>query len=388
MLKYLLLAYLAVLSGVWCSETKDNEVSDDQELVLAFVLNRHGERSPDADEMSLSDQQDLIQSMTALEGPEGLTNKGKRRAFQIGKFLRQRYGAEGQQLISNLYRGEEISIRSTNKERTKMTIQVAMAAVYPPEPEQQWDDGLGKFWQPVPYNAVPLSEDYLRYYSNCDRYITLMSEAKVLSLEHELAPYKDLIPLIYENTGRNFTENPLMFGTLYDLFRSLVGLGLDIPEWAKPVKHRLDDAAKVSYRLYFRNDEMKKIGGGVILNDFIKAADDIISGKPVSKRLRLFSCHDFNIGSLMEVANIKVDQNIPEYGSVFALELYKSKTNGDYNIKPIYLRQAGEAAARVLRVKSCDSASQCDYNKFKQITEDFLLPENEYYPLCNIKTEL
>lgn len=42
-----------------------------------------------------------------------------------------------------------------------MTIQVAMAAAYPPEPEQQWDEGLGKLWQPIPYKAVPLSEDYV-----------------------------------------------------------------------------------------------------------------------------------------------------------------------------------------------------------------------------------
>lgn len=36
-----------------------------------------------------------------------------------------------------------------------------MAAVYPPEPEQQWDENLGKVWQPVPYTAVPLTEDYV-----------------------------------------------------------------------------------------------------------------------------------------------------------------------------------------------------------------------------------
>lgn len=37
-------------------------------------LNRHGERAPDADELSLSDQQELIKNLTYIEGPEGLTN--------------------------------------------------------------------------------------------------------------------------------------------------------------------------------------------------------------------------------------------------------------------------------------------------------------------------
>lgn len=93
-----------------------------------------------------------------------LLQVGKRRAYQIGKFLRQRYSSEGYRLISNLYQKNEIAIRTTEKDRTKMTIQVAMAAVYPPEVEQQWDAGLGKVWQPVPYDVVPLKEDYV---SNC-----------------------------------------------------------------------------------------------------------------------------------------------------------------------------------------------------------------------------
>lgn len=42
-----------------------------------------------------------------------------------------------------------------------MTALVAMSALYPPVAEQQWDEGLGKIWQPVPYTTVPLSEDYV-----------------------------------------------------------------------------------------------------------------------------------------------------------------------------------------------------------------------------------
>ncbi|CAG5016973.1 unnamed protein product [Parnassius apollo] len=86
---------------------------------------------------------------------------GKRTAFQIGKFIRKRYGSQGFKLLSNIYLQDEISVRSTVKERTKMTAEVAMAAVYPPEVAQQWDEGLGKVWQPVPYTAFPLREDYV-----------------------------------------------------------------------------------------------------------------------------------------------------------------------------------------------------------------------------------
>ncbi|CAB3242535.1 unnamed protein product [Arctia plantaginis] len=353
-----------------------------------MVLNRHGERAPDDDERSLSDRQEEILNITYLEGPEGLTNVGKRRANQIGKFLRQRYGSEGYGLISNLYLNNEIAIRSTEKDRTKMTILVAMAAVYPPVVEQQWDAGLGKVWQPVPYDSVPLKEDYLRYYSNCDRFITLMTEAKQKSLQEELAPYTNIIPLLEEKTGRNFTENPLLFQTLFDLFRSLDGLRISIPEWSKPLRPTIRDAATQAYGLYFKTDEMKKIGGGVLLQQFTEAAEDIISGKEVLKRLRLFSCHDFNLGALMEASNVKYERTIPEYGSVFALELYRSKTTGLYSVLPVYLPQAGKSNARILSINECGSSSYCDFNTFKDLTKKYLLPEQEYYCICNIRTEL
>ncbi|XP_035443469.1 venom acid phosphatase Acph-1 isoform X1 [Spodoptera frugiperda] len=388
MLRYLILSYLVALSSVSCGNSLTNEVIDDQELVFALVVNRHGERSPDADELSLSDQQELILNLTYIEGPEGLTNVGKRRAYQIGKFYRQRYGSQGHKLISNIYRHDDIAIRSTEKERTKMTIQVAMAAAYPPEPEQQWDEGLGKVWQPVPYSAVPIAEDYLRYYSNCKRFKTLMAEAQANSMSDEFLPFLDLIPLIKNKTGEDFTGRPIWFETLYDLFRSTIGLGLHLPEWAKPILGRLGEAGRLAYRLYFRTDEMKKIGGGVLLDKFVTAGNDFIAGKQVSQRLRLFSAHDFNIGALMEVAKVENDHSIPEYGAVFALELYRSRSTGAYSVLPMYLPKAGESSAQYLRIKGCGNSSHCNFNTFRELTKEFLLPEKEFYTKCDIKTEL
>ncbi|KAH9631288.1 hypothetical protein HF086_003724 [Spodoptera exigua] len=297
---------------------------------------------------------------------------GKRRAYQIGKFYRQRYGSQGQKLISNIYHHDEIAIRSTEKERTKMTIQVAMAAAYPPEPEQQWDEGLGK----------------LRYYSNCKRFKTLMAEAQNSSMSDEFLPFMDLIPLIKNKTGEDFTGRPLWFETLYDLFRSTIGLGLHLPEWAKPILGRLGEAGRLAYRLYFRTDEMKKIGGGVLLDKFVRAGNNFIAGKQVSQRLRLFSAHDFNIGALMEVAKVENDHSIPEYGAVFALELYRSRSTGAYSVLPMYLPKAGESSAQYLRIKGCGSSSHCSFNTFKELTKEFLLPEQEFYLICGIKTEL
>ncbi|KAM3956323.1 venom acid phosphatase Acph-1 [Aphomia sociella] len=388
MFRYIVLVFIISQFDASVGHAIGNEVVRDQQLVFAMVIHRHGERTPDADELSLSNEKEKLMNLTAIEGLEGLTNIGKRRAYQIGKFIRQRYGSQGHSLLSNLYLQDEISIRSTDKERTKMTVQVAMAAAYPPEAEQQWDEGVGKVWQPVPYTAVPLSEDYLRYYSNCKHFRTLMAAAKQEAIKQELMQYNDLIPILKTRTGRNFTEDPLLFETLFDLFRSQVGLGLDIPEWGKPLLPRLSEAARLAYRLYFRTDEMKKLGGGILLNMFTEAANDISAGKPVSKRVRLFSAHDFNIGALMDVSKVKSNQSIPEYGALFALELYKSRSKGDLSVLPVYLPQAGESTAQSLHFTYCDADNYCSFNKFQEATKEYLLREKEFYDICDINTEL
>lgn len=56
--------------------------------------------------------------------------------------------------------------------------------------------------------------------------------------------------------------------------------------------------------------------------------------------------------------------------------------------QPVYLPQAGKSDARILSIKGCGSSSYCDFSTFKDLTKDYLLPEREYYSICNIKTEL
>ncbi|KAJ2941088.1 hypothetical protein O0L34_g10321 [Tuta absoluta] len=376
MFRYIILVLSVVASNASVIQINGG---GDKELVLAFAVHRHGDRTPDADELSLSNMQAQILNKTRLEGLEGLTNAGKRRAYQIGKFIRQRYGPQGLDLISNLYLQEEISVRSTDKERTKMTALVAMAAAYPPQVEQQWDEDLGKVWQPVPYTCVPLSEDFLRYYSNCKKYMTLMALAKEECLLEEFLPYQDLVATAERETGRNFTENPLLFQSLLDLLRSQRSLGLGVPGWTEPLIPRINAAAELAYKLYFRSEEMKRLGGGVLLYDFLEAATLLLHDQPVSKRLRIFSAHDFNIGALIAVTKTVKEQTIPDYGSVFMLELYRSRS-GLYTVEPVYLDQAGEGPAQPLHIAGC--GTPCPLAKFRALTQEYALPLHEFKRVC------
>ena len=49
-----------------------------------------------------------------------------------------------------------------------------------------------------------------------------MAKAKEEAVQQEFQQFKDLVVLVKKETGKNFTEDPLQFQTLFDLFRSQV----------------------------------------------------------------------------------------------------------------------------------------------------------------------
>lgn len=78
---------------------------------------------------------------------------GKQRSYLVGQYIRRRYDG----FLSKLYLPDEIKIRTTNFDRTKMTALAALAAIFPPPPAQKWNPNLD--WQPVPYDTLPYDVD-------------------------------------------------------------------------------------------------------------------------------------------------------------------------------------------------------------------------------------
>ena len=71
----------------------------------------------------------------------------------MGEYLRKRYN----DTLSQLYLPNEIDVRTTDFARAKMTALAALAAMYPPLPEQKWHAELN--WQPIPYYTKDIMND-------------------------------------------------------------------------------------------------------------------------------------------------------------------------------------------------------------------------------------
>lgn len=79
---------------------------------------------------------------------------GKMREYKLGQVLRDRYN----NFLGNVYIPKHVKAHSSDYDRTKMSLQLVLAALYPPvENSQRWHPDLN--WQPIPATYVPCVDD-------------------------------------------------------------------------------------------------------------------------------------------------------------------------------------------------------------------------------------
>lgn len=67
--------------------------------------------------------------------------------------MRKRYNS----FLGDYYWAPDVEARSTDYKRTKMSVELVLASLYPPKNEQKWSKVE---WQPIPYDYLPLDKDY------------------------------------------------------------------------------------------------------------------------------------------------------------------------------------------------------------------------------------
>lgn len=81
--------------------------------------------------------------------------------YELGKFLRERYDG----FLSAHYKSDDVYAYSSDKDRTKMSLQLVLAGLYPTTDQAIWNKNL--MWSPVPYTYTPRQFDILlRAYDN------------------------------------------------------------------------------------------------------------------------------------------------------------------------------------------------------------------------------
>lgn len=90
-----------------------------------------------------------------------ITKTGKKRAYQLGQILRNRYNC----FLGDLYYQPNVYAQSTKLARTKTTLQLVLAALYPPTEMQIWNPLLP--WQPIDFIYNVMENDNLLFSVMC-----------------------------------------------------------------------------------------------------------------------------------------------------------------------------------------------------------------------------
>ncbi|XP_011558083.3 venom acid phosphatase Acph-1 [Plutella xylostella] len=348
----------------------------DTELVAAFVLFRHGDRTPDPSELATYPNAQFAPEIFFPFGTGALTSTGKRRAFLVGQFLRKRYDG----FISQLYLPEEIIVRTTDLARTKMTAQAALAALYPPSPQQRWSPTIN--WQPIPYDYVPYHDDDLVYWedTNCPRYNQVRDQLyERPDVAAEIQKYEELFKYLSDHTGTNVnTTNQVL--SLESLFDGLNNVGIKTPLWAQKVRAELREASILEYEIDYKTDELIRFTTGVLLNEIIHLMEAKIAGNKDLPKMFLYSAHDNNVAGLLAGARVFTPHH-PKYGSAVALELRRNNGTGEYFVAVVYSPEAGGPAVE-LAVDGCGGGTLCSYNSFVGLTRAVVSTYDEYRKAC------
>ncbi|XP_068623158.1 prostatic acid phosphatase-like [Battus philenor] len=371
---FLLIVYLICSTDSY--NYQEPEGLSDTDLVLSFLVHRHGDRTPVPQYMYLSDNPEVLDELVKPLGYGQLTENGMRTAYELGKFIRRRYGEH----LSMRYNRSEIYIRSTDSTRAKMTALVAMSATYPPI-GRSWREGIR--WVPVPYTTLPLKIDFIMG-MNCPTFSSHFEEVSN-SLNPEMDIYSGVVERLSSILKRDLTRTPVKIYFAYDVFVSQTSMGLPVQESIQKMMPEIKEAADKAFNLLFGNETVIPMQAGLLLKEFFDVSSSAIAGKPTQK-VRIYSAHDTNVYAFEAISRVVPRQGAPSYAAVFALELRRVRETGRYVVVPIYVKSPGEPV-QYLQVKGC-GGQLCDLQEFYDITSPYLLDVEEWKRRCNYQENL
>nr|XP_053625206.1 venom acid phosphatase Acph-1-like isoform X1 [Plodia interpunctella] len=364
---------------------KDSTV-DVTALRQVHVLMSHGERTPSEKELAMLGAPPPDHVFSPY-GAGAMTNEGKMLTFEMGALLRKRYN----QFLGPYYEADKSIVIASDTDLSKMTALLIAAGLWPPQEPQIWNETL--VWQPVPYTYPHPSNDFLLYHENCPRYNQEKQRIlKAFINEGFLTPYRDLFVRIAHLTSTNFST-PQDAYYLNNLFIIQDDIKVANPKWAKYVKRRLMDIARLEYSMMFHNNLLRKLSGGALLQQIIKEAASITTGAP-TPRVIVRTGTPVTVAALL-AACVAPPPRLPDPGAALLFELHERMPSAqgkkDQNALTdeqrfgfkIYYWDDDSAEPRLMEVPGCNTL--CPLETFIELSKHIIT--QEYKKDCTLVSE-
>ncbi|RZF39400.1 hypothetical protein LSTR_LSTR000921 [Laodelphax striatellus] len=352
---------IIVIASCLLFNTNASETQPANSLRLVVAVFRHGERTP----ASTYPNDPHINNEFFPMGWGALTNEGKKNQYEIGKLLRARYGS----FLSDIYSPHYVVAQTTDVDRTKMSMQLVLAGLYPPTAAQLWNRDLS--WQPIPFKYEALDQDKLLLVNiPCPRYYEALQEVVEREEVRKLIKQnKPLYELLTNKTGmevNSFNDLLSIQGTL----KAETDLNLKLPNWTEKVyPDPLNQLTGKAFTLNAYTPELRRMKGGPLLKNIVNHMIDKIK-RPTHKKyqLYLYAGHDSTIAHLLNALGVW-EEHAPEYNSLILIELHELKLDDPHGVK-IFFRKSKNHQMKELKPSKCEGI--CSLNEILQATKDVI----------------
>nr|CAH7725656.1 unnamed protein product [Callosobruchus chinensis] len=352
--------FLALISA--CTPFFIHKKEDTDTVILTHVIFRHGNRTTDK---GLYPKDPYLKYDYFPYDYGQLTNAGKVKEYTIGTSLRERY----ESLLGDVYYPDIVEARSTDFNRTKMSLELVLAGLFPPRTTQIWNP-TNLTWQPVPYNYLPQAIDKELQGHLCPKYVEEYN--KVTSSDKYKAAfnkYNDTVEYLKKNTGSNISTFSDVYG-LYFVLTTEQEFGLKLPKWTESVYPGLiTEMAIKEYLTGTGTDTLNRLGSGYLVKKIIEDTQARIKDKANKhgKKIHLYSAHESNVAKLLLFLGIFEPPHVPNYGSYIIIEIHEK--DEEYGVKVFYQDYLSESV-NLVRLAACQDL--CPLEKFISLYQDLI----------------
>ncbi|KZC06429.1 Lysosomal acid phosphatase [Dufourea novaeangliae] len=333
---------------------------------LTIFVFRHGDRTP-----TETYPKDPYGDYEWEGGLGALTKKGMLRMYNVGQWIREKYGS----LIGRKYESRLTLVQSSYADRCLMSAQALLAGLYPPLPDEIFVPGLN--WRPIPVHSTPRNLDKTIVVKvPCPRLEEALKEAYTNESMRLGTPSAKYYEELSYYTGQNLstiTDIEFLYNTLEIEEQS----GLNLPEWTKKYYNReMRDIAARSLAIFTSNTLQQRLRGGPLLKEILGRMRGAAADRDNASRAYLYSVHDITLVNLLRTMGFTDEYFKPNYGATLIFQMDFSPDIADTEhaeIKLMFLNDTDKFTVYPLEIPKCGTFCLLEdaANLWKNVLPDY-----------------